>query len=940
MKRLLLLACVLVAAPAAATEYFIGTGGSNSNDCLSAGTACLTPSMIFNYCSQDNTLPCNENADCGGGNTCTTGLMDSGNGHILTILDGDYCADGSCSNGRNGGSDVAWPQVETKRVGHADLTECATTGWSSFDQRDVILWVPPSNTCTNCTIRAQNYHSSCTNGYCVQHTMTQPTVVIDAEPTGDSLGERCTGGGGDCLNDSGCSGGSNYCVGDAAISIDGGTDWTIQGLSVIADTPLIGYCETISVLEYNEFEASAHNGYTTTGFLLGDEWTGPAAGNAIIRYNRFKNYQYRSWRETFGISGMTVGHNFIYVEDSPKMEIYGNVFGGSVKMFALDRCDDCKVYDNLMFEHTAHGVSFKDIEDVDGDGCGFSIYNNIVAADYRGRCYNKGTCSTAGGECMVDDDCPGSETCDPDTPGSDGEPDDSTRGPTGELCGIFGSANPDDDCSGSDDQCRINDGMCTQGAAGGLCGTCPDDDSGTDSFTGLTCSSTNDCCSRGKRWWEFEKIPDGLCIYNNTVYFAGSDGDWIQLVENETVCNTSPCDNLIKHYNNLLIDISDGVSSADQLWIKNTGTNPAWLIDLVAFESNSNYYGSSNAAGLGGFGHTPFRAGNPFIYHTRLTKDQRFGMCCTSSACTRHTGRACKCPGTPRSWGNTCTSAQSTTEGSCVDHPTVRCLYDDQCPSGVCDADAVGASCAGNDPCDVSVFQANGNCSVTTSTECTMDDDCPGAETCNYNSGTRWDAIDVTAGEGAVDNVPQETVSVYGERLDRYFADPPRDLTPCTAAGQPTANCEGRAPWLDFGWTNETDTYLDNNSPVGYDHGIVPCATTDFCGNTRNNAAGCDVGAIDEASSCGPSSGATPGTETNCSNSVDDDLDGNTDCADSDCDGVGSCEFGTEVTCNDTIDNDADTLTDCADPDCNTDPACLPSGNQAEGATGNSGTVK
>lgn len=63
-----------------------------------------------------------------------------------------------------------------------------------------------------------------------------------------------------------------------------------------------------------------------------------------------------------------------------------------------------------------------------------------------------------------------------------------------------------------------------------------------------------------------------------------------------------------------------------------------------------------------------------------------------------------------------------------------------------------------------------------------------------------------------------------------------------------------------------------------------------------------------------------------CNNDLDDDLDGRTDCADSECPGALTCGPGcicpggngvpTETSCADGIDNDGDVLVDCLDPDC------------------------
>ncbi len=68
--------------------------------------------------------------------------------------------------------------------------------------------------------------------------------------------------------------------------------------------------------------------------------------------------------------------------------------------------------------------------------------------------------------------------------------------------------------------------------------------------------------------------------------------------------------------------------------------------------------------------------------------------------------------------------------------------------------------------------------------------------------------------------------------------------------------------------------------------------------------------------------GCTPSTEI-CNDGVDNDCDGATDCADSDCsaDAACNCTPSTEI-CDDGIDNDCDGATDCADSDCSADAAC------------------
>jgi len=53
-----------------------------------------------------------------------------------------------------------------------------------------------------------------------------------------------------------------------------------------------------------------------------------------------------------------------------------------------------------------------------------------------------------------------------------------------------------------------------------------------------------------------------------------------------------------------------------------------------------------------------------------------------------------------------------------------------------------------------------------------------------------------------------------------------------------------------------------------------------------------------------------------CDDSLDNDKDSRTDCADNDCENVSPCESGAELTCSDGFDNDADGLMDCQDSDC------------------------
>lgn len=83
-------------------------------------------------------------------------------------------------------------------------------------------------------------------------------------------------------------------------------------------------------------------------------------------------------------------------------------------------------------------------------------------------------------------------------------------------------------------------------------------------------------------------------------------------------------------------------------------------------------------------------------------------------------------------------------------------------------------------------------------------------------------------------------------------------------------------------------------------------------------------------SSCSTSSACNNlGPESNCTDGIDDDNDGQIDCGDSDCISNMACLGATvgasgslETNCSDNTDNDGDGQIDCADPDCASNNAC------------------
>ena len=160
----------------------------------------------------------------------------------------------------------------------------------------------------------------------------------------------------------------------------------------------------------------------------------------------------------------------------------------------------------------------------------------------------------------------------------------------------------------------------------------------------------------------------------------------------------------------------------------------------------------------------------------------------------------------------------------------------------------------------------------------------------------------------------------------------------CTPPGESQCNCPydcgvpSPGENCTDGIDNDCNGLIDCNDPFCAQQ--QPCAAT-FCPD--------GVCAPSEICTCSIDCGPPPPVETNCTDGLDNDCDGNVDCADSDC-SVPCCGDGTcnpvelcscpadctpsagEIpgsTCLDGIDNDCDGLSDCNDPDCATEsPAC------------------
>jgi subtilisin-like proprotein convertase family protein len=130
-------------------------------------------------------------------------------------------------------------------------------------------------------------------------------------------------------------------------------------------------------------------------------------------------------------------------------------------------------------------------------------------------------------------------------------------------------------------------------------------------------------------------------------------------------------------------------------------------------------------------------------------------------------------------------------------------------------------------------------------------------------------------------------------------------LAACATAGNPSSSDGGASDKADAGaidWETNCSDGVDDDGDGDRDCADVDCSNVPPC---------------------------VP--ETNCTNGTDDNANGLIDCVDPTCDGVSGCEYGTEQSCSDGADNDGDSNADCADPDCAQEPSCVPETNCTNG---------
>jgi sialate O-acetylesterase len=119
---------------------------------------------------------------------------------------------------------------------------------------------------------------------------------------------------------------------------------------------------------------------------------------------------------------------------------------------------------------------------------------------------------------------------------------------------------------------------------------------------------------------------------------------------------------------------------------------------------------------------------------------------------------------------------------------------------------------------------------------------------------------------------------------------------------------------------------------------VTPDPNAGFCGDSV-------CGPEEDSCNCADDCGAPPGSEEICNDGLDDDCDSDIDCDDADCLDVPACPFcgngvcdpgedpcscsddcgappASETDCSDGLDDDCDGFTDCADDNCSADPSC------------------
>jgi len=118
-----------------------------------------------------------------------------------------------------------------------------------------------------------------------------------------------------------------------------------------------------------------------------------------------------------------------------------------------------------------------------------------------------------------------------------------------------------------------------------------------------------------------------------------------------------------------------------------------------------------------------------------------------------------------------------------------------------------------------------------------------------------------------------------------------------------------------------SDVAFQQGSPGISEGGDVSAYITQLFAPTDTDARTASLSTVSEWDMGAVDYGGSVSTETNCTNSIDDDGDGFTDCDDSDCSGDVACTV-VEENCTNGLDDDNDGAVDCADTGCYAESYC------------------
>jgi hypothetical protein len=304
--------------------------------------------------------------------------------------------------------------------------------------------------------------------------------------------------------------------------------------------------------------------------------------------------------------------------------------------------------------------------------------------------------------------------------------------------------------------------------------------------------------------------------------------------------------------------------------------------------------------------------------------------CASNPACTECTeeipdeGQGCS-----DGLDNDCDGPKDCDDPDCYDDPSCDDCTPTENPEISCN-DNIDNDCDGlidcSDPdCAEDPFCLTSECD--TDLDCDNNDICDGLEKC-------------------VEGECQPGLPLNCDDGDECTTDSCNPLTGCINIFEFSCpNCpeEGTETQCQDEKDNDCDTYVDCDDPDCYDDPFCQeCQTNDDCddGNvcngietcvdftcTTGTPLNCDDGVACTDDTCNPITG--------CDNTPDDgNCDDGDPCTNDVCNPLTGCtnipffecpqcpEEGTETKCTDQVDNDCDTYVDCDDPDCYDDPSC------------------